>query len=171
MPPASHRGLMVTALALTVAVGAAACASDDDPAAPADADRRAAVAERGEDVMGFDLDATAHRFSPTDTGGLEEVTARDHGDVEEIADVRAHLRTEVERWSTGDFSAPATIHGDDMPGLQQLQSAGDALSIRYTTLPDGARVRFQSRDAGVVNALHDWFDAQLSDHGEHAETE
>lgn len=168
MPPASHRALSVTALALTVVV-AVACAGDDDPAVPADADRRAAVAERGTDVMGFDLGATVHRFSPTDTGGVEEVTARDPGDVEEIADIRAHLRTEVERWSTGDFSAPAEIHGDDMPGLQQLQAAGDALSIRYTTLPDGARVAFSSTDAVVVNALHDWFDAQLSDHGEDAE--
>lgn len=119
--------------------------------------------------MGFDLDATVHSFSPTDTGGIEDVTARDPGDTEEITDVRLHLETEAERFADGDFSAPAAIHGSDMPGLQELQGAGSLLSVDYTTLPDGARVTYTSTDPDVVDALHDWFDAQLSDHGEDAE--
>lgn len=164
---------IVIGAALSLAViggfGTTACAVDGDPAAPAGVDRQEAVAERGEDVMGFDLDATVHRFTPTDTGGIEEVVVRDPLDQAEIADVRAHLRTEAERWSLGDFSAPAAIHGEDMPGLQELQAAGDVLTIDYTDLPDGARVTFMSTDPDVVVALREWFDAQLSDHAQDAE--
>lgn len=169
MPRASHRRPALASLALTAVIGGGACAADDPARASADVDRQAEVAERGEDVMGFDLDATVHRFTPDDTGGIEDVTARDPGDEEEIADVRAHLEAEAERFAAGDFSAPAAIHGEDMPGLQELQAAGSLLSVDYTTLPDGARVTYTSTDVDVVDALHDWFDAQLSDHGEDAE--
>jgi len=167
MSPASRRLVAFAALALTAVIGIAACATDDN--SNATVDRQAEVAERGEDVMGFDLDATVHRFSPNDTGGIEDVTARDPGDQEEIADVRAHLSAEAERFSAGDFSAPGAIHGGDMPGLQELEAAGSLLTVDYTTLPDGARITYSSTDPDVVNVLHDWFDAQLTDHGDDAE--
>lgn len=169
MPRASHRRLALASLAVAAVIGGGACAAGDRSPASTDVDRQAEVAERGGDVMGFDLDATVHRFTPNDTGGIEAVTARDPGDEEEIADVRAHLEAEAERFSAGDFSAAAAIHGEDMPGLQELEAVGSLLTVEYTTLPDGARVTYSSADPDVVKALHDWFDAQLSDHGEHAE--
>lgn len=41
--------------------------------------------------------------------------------------------------------------------------------IDYATLPDGAQVTFSSNHSDIVDALHDWFEAQLSDHGDDAE--
>lgn len=169
MSLASRRTLVGVVLALAVAGGIGAWALVDDPVAPAAVDRQEAVAERGADVMGFDLDATVHRFTPTDSGGVQDVVARDPGDQDEIIDVRAHLQTEAERFARGDFSSPGAIHGAGMPGLRELQAAGDRLTVVYTTLSDGARVTYTSTDPDVVDALHDWFEAQLSDHGEHAE--
>jgi hypothetical protein len=34
--------------------------------------------------------------------------------------------------------------------------------------PDGAEITSSSRQPEVVGALHQWFDAQTSDHGAHA---
>ncbi|MGI8722547.1 MAG: hypothetical protein ACR2JG_09995 [Geodermatophilaceae bacterium] len=165
MPRVDRRTLVVAAFALVLLGGAAVWALNSDSAT----ERQESVTERGEDVMGFDLDATVHIFTPTDTGGIEEVIARDPRDQNEIADIRTHLEGEVERWSRGDFSSPADIHGEDMPGLRELEAAGDALTMDHTTLPDGARVTFFSNDSDIVDALHDWFEAQLSDHGDDAE--
>jgi len=160
--------LIVAVAALASGIGTAFWVFNKDRPALA-TERQAAVVERGADVMGFDPDATVHRFAPTGTGGIEEVTARDARDREEIVEVRAHLRGEVDSWRRGDFSAPATIHGEDMPGLETLMFAGNTLAVDYTPLPDGARVTFASNDADVVAALHAWFEAQLSDHGADAE--
>ncbi len=43
------------------------------------------------------------------------------------------------------------------------------MNIRYSDLPDGAKIEYEAGDPALVAALHDWFDAQISDHGEHAE--
>ncbi|MEJ7833425.1 MAG: hypothetical protein WKF79_10950 [Nocardioides sp.] len=164
MRPADPR-VCAVALTLLTVLAMNGCTGDE----ASEADRQAAVAERGEDVMGFDLEATVHRFSPTDTGGVQDVVARDPRDAVEIADVRSHLEAQAEKMSRGDFSSPAAIHGGDMPGLEQLEGAGDSLTVDYEVLPDGARVNYSSADADVVAALHDWFDAQLGDHGDDAE--
>jgi len=134
------------------------------------AQRQAEVAWRGAPVMGFDLDATVHRFTPTDTGGIQQVVARDPADRDEIAAVRAHLRDEADAFAAGDFSSPAEIHGADMPGLATLAAAPQgAVQVAYAELDDGAELTFTTDRADLVDALHAWFDAQLSDHGEDAE--
>lgn len=65
--------------------------------------------------------------------------------------------------------AVETIHGDAMPGLAVLEANFAALETTYRERADGAEVTYRSSDPAVVTALHDWFDAQLSDHGTHAQ--
>lgn len=56
------------------------------------------------------------------------------------------------------------------------QTTGDALAperasrlkIEYADLPDGAKITYASDDAALVGAIHDWFNAQVSNHGVHA---
>ncbi len=153
--------VLVAAIAALVAVSAA----DDDPTAS----RQSEVAARGAQVMPFDLDKTTHRFKPTGGGGVQAVVAKDRADHEQIADIRRHLRKEASAFARGDLSDPAAIHGEGMPGLEELEANADALAVRYSERPDGAEVHFKSSDPKVVDALHQWFDAQVSDHGKHAE--
>lgn len=130
--------------------------------------RQQAVAERGASVMPFDLEATTHVFKPAKAGGVQTVVADDPTDDEQVALVRSHLRQEVEQFGVGDFGDPATIHGEDMPGLVVLEANFEALETSYRDRPDGGEITYRSNNPAVVAALHDWFDAQLSDHGNDA---
>ena len=130
--------------------------------------RQGEVAARGAKVMPFDLEQTTHVFEKLDDGGLQKVVVKDAANKKQIVLIQSHLKEESERFRKGDFSDPAKIHGEDMPGLAQLKSGAAKIDIRYTSLPDGAQIRYTAKDAKLVTALHQWFSAQLSDHGDHA---
>jgi hypothetical protein len=154
----------VTAILIGLIGGLAISAGHDEPS------REEVVAKNGAEVMPFDLDATTHVFDATSFGGVQQVVADDPADAEQIALIRAHLGDEVERFRTGDFGDPATIHGHDMPGLTVLESRSADLEITFQELPAGAEVTYRSKAHEVVAAVHDWFAAQLADHGGHAAT-
>jgi hypothetical protein len=60
--------------------------------AATDAQRHAEVAQRGPDVMPFNLSATQHVFTKSAQGGVQRVAARSASDTEQIRLVRGHLR-------------------------------------------------------------------------------
>ena len=134
--------------------------------AAADAQRQAEVAQRGPDVMPFSLSATQHVFTKTAQGGVQRVVARSASDTEQIRLVRRHLRDIQRQFLAGDFSGPAHIHGPEMPGLAELKAAPKGkLRIAFREVPAGAELSYRTSDPALVQALHQWFDAQLSDHG------
>lgn len=138
---------------------------------PANADqskRQAEVAERGVDVMPFDLEQTMHVFTPRDDGGLQKVVLKEDGAVEQIDLIRVHLQEEAERFRKGDFADPAQIHGHEMPGLAELSDHAGRIEIRYSELPEGAQIEYITDNAELIEAIHHWFEAQLMDHGSHA---
>lgn len=106
--------------------------------------RQADVAARGAEVMPFDLNTTTHTFERVADGGVQTVTADDPTDVEQIALIRTHLQEETTRFRQGDFSDPAQIHGEDMPGLADLQAGADRIAVEYHELPDGARMSYRT---------------------------
>jgi hypothetical protein len=130
--------------------------------------RQGEVAARGAKVMPFDLEKTTHVFQKLDDGGLQKVVAKDPSNKKQIVLIQSHLKEESEKFRKGDFSDPAKIHGEDMPGLAQLKAGAAKIDVRYSALPDGAQIRYQAKDPKLVTALHQWFSAQLSDHGDHA---
>lgn len=130
--------------------------------------RQEEVAKKGAEVMPFDLEQTTHVFQALEDGGLQKVVVKNPSNQKQIALIQSHLKEESERFRKGDFSDPAKIHGDDMPGLAQLKAGAKEINVRYTALPDGAEIRYTSKDPKLVMALHHWFSAQLSDHGHHA---
>ncbi|WP_151476075.1 aspartate carbamoyltransferase [Streptomyces albicerus] len=134
-------------------------------------DRQEAVAERGRTVMPFDLEQTTHHFTPTRTGGVQDVVADQPDDEKQIDLIRTHLQQEAEAFSQGDFGDPAQIHGDSMPGLAELEDGHERIEVRYRERPDGATLTYDTEEPALVDALHDWFEAQLSDHGDHAEAD
>jgi hypothetical protein len=161
-----RRWFAVTAGGLA-AIAVMACG--DDGADDRLADRRAEIADRGAEVMPFDLDATTHRFAPADTGLVETVVADDPSDTAQVDLIRDHLAHEADRFARGDYGDPAAIHGDGMPGLAELEAGADAVAITYGDLSDGAQLVFTTDDPGLVDALHRWGEAQTTDHGAHAD--
>lgn len=138
-------------------------------ASATDTERQADVAKRGADVMPFSLKATTHIFTKTSDGGTQRVSAKDASDAQQIQMVREHLRHIQAEFQHGDFAGPSHVHGADMPGLSALKAAKPgAIAIVYRNVTSGAELTYKTADAGLVSALHTWFDAQVSDHGDDA---
>jgi hypothetical protein len=127
------------------------------------------VAERGTQVMPFDLEQTTHVFTKNDNGGLQQVVVKDNSNVEQIRLIREHLIDIAGKFAQGDYGDPASIHGEDMPGLAALRQAKPGtIDIVYTELENGGQIVYSTKDPQLVQAIHQWFEAQLSDHSRHA---
>jgi len=127
------------------------------------------VQRRGEQVMPFSLEQTAHIFTKTAQGGVQQVIAKENADTGQIDLIQAHLSTISRQFAQGDFSDPARIHGDEMPGFAALSKAGPGrIRIEYRKLDKGAQIIYSAEDPDLIKAIHQWFDAQMSDHARHA---
>lgn len=132
----------------------------------ADSSRQEAVRERGAYVMPFDMNGTTHIFTKTPEGGVQRVVVKSPGDTKQTALIRRHLKDIADRFARGDFGAPTDVHGAEMPGLAALKAAVPGkLHVRYRELQSGAEIQYSSRDPKLISALHEWFDAQVADHG------
>jgi hypothetical protein len=132
-------------------------------------DRLDEVAKRGAHVMPFSLEQTTHVFSKTEKGGVQQVIVKNSSNAEQIKLIREHLSKISQEFIQGDFSDPAKIHGKGMPGLAELRTATPGqIKIVYKELPNGAEIDYSTADTKLIEAIHKWFDAQLSDHARHA---
>jgi hypothetical protein len=131
--------------------------------------RQAEVSQRGKDVMPFSLAATTHIFTKNDQGGIQIVVAKNSSDTAQVKLVRQHLQEIRGQFLKGNFSGPSHIHGQDMPGLAELKDAKPGqVNFVYKEVKGGAKLTYKTSDLNLVAALHKWFDAQLSDHGQDA---
>ena len=131
--------------------------------------RQTDIAAQGAMVMPFNIHNSTHVFLKTADGGTQQVLAKDASDKDLIAAIRMHLGTEAGRFKQGNYSDPMKIHGMDMPGVQYLSKVKPGeIGICYRDIPNGGEIRYSGKDAVTVDAIHKWFDAQLSDHGEDA---
>jgi hypothetical protein len=139
------------------------------PAICQDSDRQAEVARLGAQVMPFALEKTLHQFTKTATGGIQKVIVRNTDDQDQILLIRGHLQALAQKFNHHDFSGPEAIHGPDMPGLAVMKHATHGqLHISYADDPAGGALFFVSAHPRTIQAIHDWFDAQVSDHGHDA---
>ena len=113
---------------------------------PPQADRQAMVHDMGSEVMPFSLGLTTHIFEMTESGGVQQVIADDPNDDDQIALIRQHLQYEVERFRSGDFSDPTSLHGSELPGIKELTMGLTQVSIEYAELPAGAEIVFTTRN-------------------------
>ena len=56
-----------------------------------------------------------------------------------------------------------------MPGPAILKERYGDITVDLTNTPTGATITYTASDPDVISAIHDWFAAQTSDHGNHAE--
>ncbi len=127
------------------------------------------IEQRGVHVMPFDLELTTHVFSKSVNGGIQKVIVKDLGNIKQINIIREHLTIIAHEFKQGDYSNPEKIHGNTMPGLKELRSAKPTeISIVYKDLPNGAEITYSTDIPMLITAIHQWFEAQLSDHARHA---
>ncbi len=117
--------------------------------------------------MPFDLERSTHVFEKTESGGRQRVVSDDN-DPKQLILIQTHLEEQSRKFARGDFHDPEMIHGTQMAGLHALQMGADQITIAYTELESGGQILYTSEDEALVDAIHAWFDAQLSDHGHHA---
>lgn len=163
MTTRSNFAIIIAILIHAGLVVAPAIAQSSEPAPS----RQRDVEQRGMAVMPFDQARTMHMFRETPNGGVQMVTSKD-GDPAQVTAIRLHLRHEAISFARGDYSDPIAIHGAHMPGLAFLKTAGPKINVAYQELPHGAQMTFTTSDPMALKALHEWFAAQVSDHGAHA---
>lgn len=161
--------LILVSLFGTTSVQHSRHGSPSQPSAPASSavPRQAIVAERGAQVMPFDLNRSTHVFATELSGGTQTVMS-DDGDAGQVALIRQHLQAEANAFARGEYASPTRVHGGDMPGVADLSRSARHMSVTYEAIDRGARIRYTSARPEVVAAIHRWFAAQLSDRGAHA---
>lgn len=127
------------------------------------------VAERGAHVMPFDLELSMHIFAKSAQGGIQQVIAKDPENTQQIKLIQEHLAKIADEFQQSNFSDPEKVHGVSMPGLAALRQAKvGEINIVYKDLANGAEITYSSNNPKLINAIHQWFDAQLKDHSRHA---
>lgn len=96
-------------------------------------------------------------FQKNTTGGIQQVVAKDPNDKALVAAVRSYLEAEAQRFGNGDYSGP-------FKGVRYLKAVKPGqISIIYRNVQAGAAIDYVGADAAAMDAIHKWFDAQLSD--------
>lgn len=158
-------GLHHIVLALT-SVAFVACSRSADPAQQMshEADSSfVAMQQRGKMAMGVDQTTSTHTFDARPDGGRIELL-RDENDSLGIAQIRAHLRLIQHAFQAGDFSTPAFVHMQTMPGTAMMAKKRDVIAYSYHDLPRGGEVVMQTKDAEALAAIHEFMGAQRMGH-------
>lgn len=134
-------------------------------------ERQQMIHEQGMNVMPFSLDKTEHIFKKTETGGTQRVVVRDANYTDDLQLIRMHLQMEARNFSQGNFSDPTSLHGESMAGLSVLRVNFSKMKVIYSEIENGAKIDFETTDSETISAIHNWFDAQVSDHGKDASME
>jgi len=124
------------------------------------------VHQRVQQVVPYKLDQVRQTFTKTVHGGVQHVVAKSADDTRQIKLIQEHLSEIANQFRKGDFSVTERMHGADMPGLAQLKMAKtDDIRFEYKALDNGAQIHYSTEYPQFVQALHEWFDAQISEHG------
>jgi len=124
------------------------------------------VHQRTQQLVPYDLDQSQLTFTRTVHGGVQHVITKSADNTSQIKLIQANLLKMVVDFRKGDFSVTEKIHGTAMPGLAQLKKAEMYdIKYEYKALPNGAQIHYSTEYPQYVEALHEWFDAQMKEHG------
>jgi hypothetical protein len=122
------------------------------------------VVERGDHVMGFGHDKTAHHFRLYADGGAIEAEATDSQDAASRDAIRSHFAHIAKMFAAGDFSAPMLIHVQNPPGTAEMKRLRGAIQYKVESSERGGRVRIIAKDADALQAVHAFLRFQIADH-------
>jgi DNA-binding transcriptional MerR regulator len=132
---------------------------------PPDQDRRSEdVVKRGEHVMGFSHEATAHHFRLFKDGGEIAVQAKDPDDKASIEQIRTHLGHIAKMFSFGNFNAPMLIHDTNPPGVATMTRLKGRIRYEFSATERGARIRLITASPEITDAVHAFLLFQIVDH-------
>lgn len=127
------------------------------------------VRQRTQIVVPFAVDETLQTFTKTVHGGVQHVVTKSPDNTKQIKLIQEHMQKIADEFRKGDFSVTERMHGPNTPGLARLKRAGtDDIRYEYKPLANGAQIHFSSEYPELVQALHEWFDAQATEHGNEA---
>jgi hypothetical protein len=118
---------------------------------------------RGQQAMGVDQYASSHLFDALDDGGRIELQT-DADDPTAVARIRQHLQEITRAFQKGDFSTPAFVHMQAVPGSAVMAAMSAVITYAYRNLPRGGEVRITTRDPDAVLAIHEFMAFQRQDH-------
>lgn len=126
--------------------------------------RDQSVATRGDHVMGFSHETTAHHFRLYKDGGEIAVSANSIKDSAGVEQIRHHLQHITKMFSDGNFNAPMLIHDSIAPGSTTMAHLKDEICYDYSDTERGARIQIVTPNPQAIDAIHAFLLFQIIDH-------
>ncbi|MBI4500988.1 MAG: hypothetical protein HY700_07485 [Gemmatimonadetes bacterium] len=123
----------------------------------------AAMQARGKTAMGVDQYTSRHQFDVLPDGGRIELQ-RDVDDPAGVAQIRRHLQRITKSFKAGDFTTPAFVHMQPVPGASVMAAKRGAITYTYHELPRGGEVRIVTHDPEALQAIEQFMAFQRQDH-------
>jgi hypothetical protein len=113
--------------------------------------------------MGVDQYTSSHKFDALPDGGRIELV-RDTDDSAGVAQIRLHIREIAHAFSKGDFSTPALVHMQAVPGTRVMTAKRALITYVQGDLPRGAELRIRTSDREALRAIHEFMAFQRGEH-------
>ncbi len=123
----------------------------------------AAMQQRGKKAMNVDQNMAHHRFTSMPDGGQIELTS-DVADTAAVNGIRRHIAEIQQAFSTGDFSTPAFVHMQKVPGTATMAERKALITYKAIEISRGARLRLTTRDPEALKAIHQFMEFQRTEH-------
>lgn len=125
-----------------------------------------AMQARGNVAMGVDQYTSVHRFETLPDGGRIELQ-RDVDDSVGVAVIRTHLLDIAKAFGSGDFSTPAFVHMQTVPGAAVMAERRTLITYAFRALPRGGELRITTQDPKALAAVAQFLEFQRMDHRAH----
>lgn len=122
-----------------------------------------AMQARGKTAMGVDQEKSTHLFTDLPDGGRIVLTS-DQPDTTATAAIRKHFTDIQQAFSAGDFSTPAMVHDQDVPGTDVMKARATRIRYVMRPVPNGAELRITTKDREAIAAIHKFLEFQRTEH-------
>ena len=122
--------------------------------------------QRGKIAMGVDQYTSIHKFDDLADGGRIELQ-RDRDDSAGVHAIRAHLHAIAKAFQSGDFSTPAFVHMQTVPGTADMAKRRAVIRYSARELPRGGELRITTSDSTAIKAVHQFLAFQRGEHHAH----
>lgn len=155
---------MRVAILFTLAVFISGAGTAQEPQQSPQTGRQDGVVKRGEHVMGFSHESTAHHFYLLRNGGEIDVSANSGTDKASIDQIRMHLGHIAKMFASGNFNSPMIIHDTNPPGVATMTRLKEQIRYEYSDTERGARIRMFTAGSDATDAVHAFLLFQIIDH-------